>query len=81
MHVNYNAMPGKGDESIFPHNDKENFMLAEQLLRPVCTYLNIEPNIELECFVLKVLNFTLDKNKTFLFNIEGLKACPNEPLM
>ena len=25
------------------------------------------------------INFTLNQNKAFLFNIEGLNACPNEP--
>ena len=49
------------------------------------SHINIELNIELECFVLKLQNFTLNQNKTFLFdielNIEGLKACLNEPLV
>ena len=49
------------------------------------SHINIELNIELECFVLKLQNFTLNQNKTFLFdielNIEGLKACLNEPLL
>ena len=32
VHVNYNAISGWGDKSFFPNNDKEIFMLAEQLL-------------------------------------------------
>ena len=29
----------------------------------------------------KSFNFKKKKKKTFLFNIEGLKACPNETVM